>query len=238
MEVFRKEGVNLDYVKTQKESGSNFSVVVNVGAERTILVYHEKREYKLPELAETKWLYFTSLGKGHDLLHRQIPEFIKKSGAKLAFQPGSHQLREGKEGLREILEVTEVILLNKEEAAGLLGSKGEMKELLKNLASLGPKIVVITDGVNGSWSFDGKTVRLAGIFPESETVERTGAGDAYSTAFVAGLISGEEVGQAMRWGSANASSVVEHIGAREGLLTKEGMKKRLDGCPECKWEEE
>ena len=43
--------------------------------------------------------------------------------------------------------------------------------------------------------------------------------------------------EAMRWGSANAASVVEHIGAREGLLTREALEQRLVDCPECQVEE-
>ncbi|MBI2010546.1 MAG: carbohydrate kinase family protein [Candidatus Chisholmbacteria bacterium] len=237
VEVFKKEGVALDHVVTQKGSKSNFSVVVNVGTERTILVYHEKRNYNLPELGEARWVYYTSVGKGHEILHEQISAYSRKSGAKLAFQPGSYQLREGREGLKNILESTEVLLLNKEEAAEILGRKAEIAEMARGLTNLGPKIAVVTDGRKGSWTYDGAVMRMMGIIPEKEEVERTGAGDAYSTAFVAALILGEGVSEAMRWGSANASSVVEHIGAREGLLTREGIEERLRSCPECKVEE-
>ena len=123
------------------------------------------------------------------------------------------------------------------EAEEILGTQGEFQALLRGLGELGPKIVVVTDGRDGSWTFDGEVVRFCGIFPEKRFVERTGAGDAYSTGFVAGLISGVGVAEAMRWGSANAASVVEHIGAREGLLTREALEQRLVECPECQVEE-
>ena len=232
--IFEQEKVADDYIITDKGKRSNFSAVINFKGERTILVYHEDREYSLPQLGSTKWVYFTSIGKGHEKLHSQIPDYIKKSGAKLAFQPGSHQIREGKEKMKSLLKAAEMIIVNKREAEEILDKPGEVKELLRRVAELGPKIVVITDGKDGSWTYDGKVIRFAGVFPESEVVERTGAGDAYSTGFLAGLVSGVGVAEAMRWGSANGSSVVEHIGAREGLLTYEGMKKRLEGCPECK----
>lgn len=236
-EVFVKEGVVGDYVITDKGKRSNFSVVINFKGERTILVYHEDRVYDLPNLAESGWVYFTSIGKGHEKLHNEIPGYIRESGAKLAFQPGSHQIREGKEVFFPVLQVAELVLVNKQEAEEILGTQGEFQVLLRGLGALGPKMVVVTDGRDGSWTFDGEVVRFCGILPEKRFVERTGAGDAYSTGFVAGLISGVGVAEAMRWGSANAASVVEHIGARQGLLTREALEQRLVECPECQVEE-
>lgn len=236
-EIFQQEGVARDYIVTDTGKKSNFSAVINFKAERTILVYHEDRTYNLPELDKSKWVYFTSLGKGHDVLHEQIPAYIKSSGAKLAFQPGSHQIREGKERFKPILDVTEVILINKRESEEILGKTGEVPELLRGMGELGPKIVVITDGKDGSWTFDGEKIRFCPTFPEKEIKERTGAGDAYSTGFVAGLISDIGVEEAMKWGSVNGASVVEYIGAREGLLTRDAMEKRVEASPEIKVEQ-
>ena len=235
--IFDDEKVAGDYIVTDKGKRSNFSAVINFKGERTILVYHEARRYDLPKMDKTKWVYFTSIGKGHEILHEQIPAYIKESGAKLAFQPGSHQIREGKEVFRPLLDIAEVILINKREAEEILGKQGEISELLKKIGDLGPKTVVITDGKDGSWTYDGDKVRFCPIFPESEMVERTGAGDAYSTGFVAGMILNIGVEEAMRWGSVNGASVVEHIGAREGLLTRVAMEERVAKNPEIKVEE-
>ena len=150
------------------------------------------------------------------------------------FQPGSHQLRDGLEKLKPVMSATYAFIVNKEEAQKLLGKEDEVKQLLPRIYELGPKMVVITDGTNGSWSYDGQVVRFAEIIPETKFVERTGAGDAYSTGFLAALIKGLDVEMAMRWGSANGSSVVEHVGAREGLLNIDKIEERIKSCPECK----
>lgn len=226
-DIFEKEGVDTSFVVMESDKRSNLSVVLNYDSERTIFVYHEDRKYNLPPFPETKWVYYTSVAKGHDILHKQVPEFIKKSGARLAFNPGSYQLREGLEVLRPMLEVTDVLLLNREEAHFLVGGDIEdIKGLFQGLKKSGAKTVVITDGKNGSYaSFDGREVWHMGIPKDSPVVEMTGAGDAYATGFLVTTCKGRELPEAMVWGTMNATSVVQYIGAREGLLTETKMQE-------------
>lgn len=225
--VFEDEGVDTQFVVIEPDKRSNFSAVLNYGVERTIFVYHEDRKYDLPELPPSKWVYYTSVAKGHDILHKQVPDYVHSSGAKLGFNPGSYQLLEGVDKLKPILEVTDVLLLNREEAHKLVeGDIEDTKELIRKLKEAGPKIVVITDGRNGSFaSFDGREFWHVGIPEDSPVVEMTGAGDAYSTGFLAAQIQEKDLPDCMIWGTMNATSVVQYVGAREGLLTQEGMKK-------------
>lgn len=225
--IFKQENVHDDYVITDTGKRSNFSTVITFQGERTILVYHEPREYHMPQMEPTQWVYLTSIGKEHHVLHEQVLAYIHRVGAKLMFQPGSHQLREGLASLKPMLAASAGLILNKEEAQGLLQRTDEIKDLLPRLYEMGPKTVVITDGQQGSWSYDGQTIRFAEIIPEKKFVERTGAGDAYSTGFLAAVISGQDIATAMLWGSANSSSVVEYVGAREGLLTPQGIQERI-----------
>jgi len=101
--------------------------------------------------------------------------------------------------------------------------------ILKSFKSLGPKNVVITDGTNGSYALDSDSNFFHQEIVASETVETTGAGDAYAAAFFAAFISNKPIQECMRWGALNSSSVIEHIGAQEGLLTLEEMEKKLNG---------
>lgn len=105
------------------------------------------------------------------------------------------------------------------------------------LQSMGPKIVSITDGKEGSYAIDhtGKMYCI-GMFP-STVVERTGAGDAYASGFLSAIISDHVIPDAMRWGAVNASSVVAQIGAQAGLLKRESLEKKLVGFPEFKAKE-
>ena len=231
LEIFKKEKVSTDYITWDQKRGSNFSAVLNYRGERTILVFHEPREYNLPKLVLARFLYYSSLAKDHEKLHTQIPSYIKESGAKLVFNPGSHQLKEGLLVLQPILEVTSVFLVNKEEARELLDTtEQDVKRLLELLRKQGPEIVVITDNGHGSYCSDGSGAYFLDIF-RVPVKEMTGAGDAYSTGFVSALAYGKDIKEAMRWGAMNGASVIQKIGAREGLLKKDEMEKMLQENP-------
>jgi ribokinase len=223
--VLAKEKVAKDYIVFDKEKRSNLSVVLNYKAERTILVYHEHRKYSLPPaLAPAAWMYFSSLGEGHEKLHKQIPAYIKKHKVKMGFNPGSHQMNEGIVALRPILKVTEVLFVNKDEAQTLVGKSDSIQELMQRLHKEGPKIVAITDGPKGSYASDGNNIYFLDIFP-APLVERTGAGDSFATGFISALFHKKPVPEAMQWGTINSAFVIQKIGAQKGLLKKQEMEK-------------
>ncbi|MBI4122836.1 MAG: carbohydrate kinase family protein [Parcubacteria group bacterium] len=220
--VFKKEKVALDYIVWDRKHGSNFSAVLNYQAERTILVHHEHRNYVLPRLAPSKWVYLSSMGPGFEKIHGALLRYVKKHKVKMGFNPGSFQMRAGLKKLAPVIRRSAVFFVNREEAETLLKKRADIKTLLRLLYQLGPKIVVITDGPKGSYSFDGKHALFLPIFP-AKIVERTGTGDAYSTGFISALAYDYGVVEAMRWGTFNAASKIQSIGARQGLLSKSAM---------------
>ena len=233
VERLEKEGVDMDYVIQQPMAGSNFSTVINYAGERTIFTYHAPRSYEFPvHLPVTPWVYLTSMGEAFQPFYNHFVDFIhKNSTIKLAFNPGSRQLRAGIEALKPILEVTHVIYVNREEAEKLTGmddSHGADKELLTNLSSLGPKIAIITDGGNGSFVYDslGKKYYKAGVLPV-DAYERTGAGDAFGAGCIAALIKGKGFNEALLWGTVNSASVIGYTGPQKGLLKESEMPEWL-----------
>lgn len=72
---------------------------------------------------------------------------------------------------------------------------------------------------------------------KKKLVDRTGAGDAFGSGFISGLlhykvnlndlnkINPKYILEAIKLASANATSVVEHIGAQAGILTFSDYKK-------------
>ena len=220
--------VDLRYFFLDKKTSTNYSVVINIGAERTILVYHVKREYKLPKFDKAKWVYLTSMGHGCEKILPDLEKYIKKNNVKLGFNPGTHQLNYGADKLKNLLKLTEIIFLNKEEVQQFTKINSEdIKVLLKKLKALGPKIAVLTDGPKGAYCYDGKTFLKCNIF-DVPVVERTGCGDSFSTAFVAAVHNGENLKEALRWGTANSASVIQFVGPHAGLLDMKGMKQYLN----------
>lgn len=231
--ALKREGVDQRYIERDPKRGTNFSAVLNVNTERTILVFHEDRDYKLPNLAKTKWIYFSSVGKGHESLQQEIIDHVKKHNIRLGINPGTYQMKMGLEKLQPLFDVAEVLLVNKEEAERLIGKNGAIENLTKKLHETGPRIVVVTDGPNGAYCYDGNHLYHQEIY-DTPVVERTGAGDSFSTGFISAIAYGNDIKEAMRWGVFNAASVVQAIGAQKKLLTKEEMQEFLDDHPEVK----
>jgi ribokinase len=209
-------------------------MVISVSGERTILVYHAPRQYELPgDLPAARWLYLTSMAKGSESILTKLATYLGANGTKLAFQPGTYQLRQGPGIAHDILGQVEFIIMNKEEAQLYTGqNEADAPALLDHLHALGPKIAVVTDATKGSYAFDGTKRWYLGTRPEIPRIEATGAGDAYASAFAVALLEGESIPQAMRWGTMNAESVIQKIGPQAGILTKQQLRDELDRNPE------
>lgn len=232
MDKLKEEGVDLRYVSVNKGMESNMSTVISFQGERTILVYHQAWKYNLPDLDRTKWVYFTSLSASftQSNLISQLEQYLQRIGVKVLYNPGTYQMKAGVKKNPRLLSLTEVLIVNMEEAKRILTGRDDAdipaKKLLKQITDLGPKMAVITDGLKGSYGYDGEKFYFLDIFP-AETVERTGAGDAYATGLLAGLFYGQGLAEAMRWGAANGAAVVEQIGPEAGLLTYEKMQNKV-----------
>lgn len=233
MQHFKDEGIDTALIEQLPGAESHRSTVISVNGERTILVYHAPRTYHFPaDLASAHWVYLTSMAKGSETLLPDLAEYVTRTGAKLAFQPGTFQLRLGSDAAADLLKVTEVILMNVQEAELYTGHKNaSISELVQALHALGPKIAVVTDATKGSYVSDGTTIWHLGTRPEIPRIEATGAGDAFSSAFVVALYEGQPIPEAMRWGTLNAESVIQKIGPQAGILTKTELKEELARCP-------
>jgi ribokinase len=224
-------GVATNFVTIDHARGTNYSTVINFKGERTILVYHEPRDYRFPEaLPAATWAYYTSLAAGSEVLHAPLLAWVRQHGVKLLFQPGTFQLKMGKEAIAPLIGASEITIMNKEEAERIVGEGNDMGALLAGLRALGAKTAVITDGPKGSCVDDGTQRLSLGIY-DVPAVERTGCGDAYATGLMAALSQGLPMSEAMRWGTVNSASVLGHVGPQKGLLTRAQMDEWLQKYP-------
>ncbi|MCL5439174.1 MAG: carbohydrate kinase family protein [Patescibacteria group bacterium] len=229
----KNENVSEEFVR--KVSGiSSFSVGINYKGERTLFVEHVQRKNNFDfSNIDTEWVYLTSLGKEWKDAYKKTLDFVQNKNLRFAFNPGTLQLKEGYSSISEILKKTDVLFLNKEESIKLLYGINnseqidDIDELLVNLQALGSKIVVITDGINGSFCIDEDKKTYSREIIDVKVMNKTGAGDAYTSGFIAALISGKTVKDAMEWGTLNATAVIGKIGAQVGLLKKTEMEEKL-----------
>lgn len=236
LEALRREGVSTELVKIHENKKTNYHYVLRYGAERTILIKHETYPYLLPDFGTPpRYLYFSSIGENGVDFHHTIAEYVKKHPeTKLVFQPGTFQIRLGYKSLKDLYGVTEIFFCNKEEAQIILDTKDkDIPTLLHAVKKLGPKLPVITDGPKGAYVLDEQdTVWHMPMYPDpKEPVDRTGAGDSFSSTFTAAIALGLTPAEALTWGPINSMSVVQYIGAQEGLLTKEKLEEYLANAP-------
>jgi len=233
--TFKKEGVDTAYVAVNDGIPTNHHYVLWYEAERTILIRHENYPYLIPEdLPPPQWLYLSSTGEQSEAFHIELATWLASHPeTKLAFQPGTYQMKMGKEKLAALYAATEVVAVNKEEAERILElGETDIKTLLVEMHALGPKTVLITDGPNGAFAYDGAEMLKVPMYPDPKApLDRTGAGDAMTSTVVAALALGKSLREALLWGPVNSMSVVQNVGAQKGLLTREALEQYLAEAP-------
>lgn len=236
--ALNKKGVDTRFMRINPGKKSNYHYVLWYKEERTILINHEKYEYHWPRLRKNeipKWIYFSSIGKEALEFHDELADWLEENpDVKLAFQPGTFQLEIGAERLKRLYARSEAVIMNREEAVIVTGGDhGNIHDLIDKLHGLGAKIVCVTDGPDGAYASDGANRFKMPPYPDpSPPKERTGAGDAFTSTFVASLIRGNSIEGALQQAPINSMNVVQYVGAQEGLLSYERIEELLVKAPE------
>lgn len=238
LERMKEEGVDSRYIVTDPKGRSSFSVVLNYKGDKTILAAHEPYHYRLPKFPKTSWVYVCELGTHYTDLYRRLVHELKVDHLKLAMNPGAVQIEEQKSVLYELMKKSELLFLNVGEARTLTKLRGSTKipQILTAAWHLNRKQIVITDGKNGAYSFDGKEMLFVPVFP-GKRVESTGAGDSFATGVLAAIFRDLPLREGLRWGAVNAASVVSTVGPQAGLLSHTEIQNRLKKHPTFKVKE-
>jgi ribokinase len=226
----RKDKVHTSLVK-QEKGIAGYSVILDAkGHDRTILVYKGANDdLKTSDVRwrnlRTRWFYFSSMvGTSYKTLEK-IAMFADKKGMKIAFNPSAYIAKKGKRFLYNILLRTDMLILNDEEADYIVGTK-HVDNALKKLTKLGPKTVVITMGRKGARCLHNN--KIYKIRPHKiKIVEATGAGDAFASTFLAGMIKTDDAQFSLKLALANAESVIMHYGAKNKLLKWNELIKKV-----------
>ena len=227
IDAFKERGVATEYIGVHDGIKTNYHYILQFGAERTILIKHEEYPYKLPAFSEAPhWFYVSSLPESTLEYQLDIAKYAKANGVKLAFQPGTFQLKLGVEKMKEMYEGSEIFFCNKEEAQLILNTKeGDMKKLLEGVQALGVKIPVITDGRNGAAILEESGAYHIPMYPDpAPPVSRTGAGDTTASTCVAYVIKGMAPKDALMRGMINSAIAIQSVHAQLGTLTHEQIE--------------
>lgn len=232
LEEMRREGVDTGMmVQEPNEETGISSIMVSGDGGRSVAVYRgasrmlTKEDIEWDEL-RPEWLYISSLG-GEMALMEGLIGHAKTYGIKVAVNPGKTEISQaGDWGGLNLFEGVEVIILNRQEASALSGLDFTNDEVWRGEHCFkGLRATVITNGRNGGRvCYEGKCVWYEA--DSVETIEETGAGDAFGSGFVAALMKGHGVEEAILWAKRQAASVVQNMGAKRGLLSLESIQSK------------
>ncbi len=240
----KAEGIDVSYAQIDLKTPTAYSVIfLTQSGERTILSYkgagENISEKEIPwDKLKTRWLYLNSLGGNLNLLKKAL-KFASENQIFVAANPGGGELENLKKH-KELLKYFDVFIVNQEEASYLTDIPYQKeKEMFKKLDELIQGLVVMTKGPEGVTVSNGEILWQAGVYPEKRIVDRTGAGDAFASGFISvfahekikeegfrSIFPIEKIELAIKVGSANATSVVEYVGAKTGILKKRQISEK------------
>ncbi len=250
-------GVDISNIVKTKQFQTGFSIILtSFQGDRTVLAHRganaqlEASDINFKAIKDSKWLYLAPLNGNSTKILDELADYADKHDVKLAVNFGTSSIKQGKKHLSNVLKTADVVILNKDEASMLTGIevRPDTKEekysnelihpdiikMLKEINEKKSKITIITDGKNGAYAFDSKQFYHCCEFP-AKVVSTLGAGDAFSSTFVASLQkTNNDIQKSLKYASVAAASVVEKYGAQSGFISFNEIEKRLNANPDFK----
>lgn len=245
--------LNLSNIRFDEKVGTASSFVVpSLKGDRTVFAYRGANAHLLDDdlpLAQIKaadFLYITSLSKGSAAHLPAIVAEAKKHQVKVAINPGVSQLKKGSSDLQESLSGIDTLILNQEEAQtfmiSMLQDEGlsegsfalgyfNLKEFFKKVLSLGPQVVVVTNGGEGVHVATQDHLYFHKA-PKVKIVNTLGAGDAFGSGFTGAYYHSGDIAHAIRAGVVNSASVIQYPDAKQGLLSSAESALKLKALEE------
>jgi sugar/nucleoside kinase (ribokinase family) len=175
---------------------------------------------------------FLMLGNLMPKLQKSVIEQLRERPKLIVLDTMNFWMESALDDLKEVLTMTDVLLVNDSEAREL-SHEFSLVKAAKKILTMGPKYLIIKKGEHGALLFHGDQVFYAPALPLEDVFDPTGAGDTFAGGFIGHLaktkdISFENMKTAIIIGSAMASFCVEKFGTeRLKEISKEDIDKRL-----------
>ena len=255
LEVLQKSTLNLSNIIQDKTVSTGFSIILlSFQGDRTVLAQRganatlKKSEINFDAIKQAKLLYIAPLSGESNKVLTSIVDFANENGVKVCFNAGTTSIKRGFEYIKKIIDNSQIVVMNKDEASMCTkiqvrpDSKTEkfseelihvdIKEMLKKLKINKEQIIVITDGKDGAYAYNGKDFYQCSNFP-AKVVSTLGAGDSFASTFCGALErTNQDIGKSLMYASINSASVVSNFGASEGFLTFEEIENKLKEQPD------
>ncbi len=186
------KGVDLAQVKSGNASGICL-VVLDKCRDRALVVQPNANDdlsfadMNIPYLADSRYLHLSAfVGDGPFAAQRRLMEVLPHR-VKVSLDPGELYARRGREALLPLIKRSAIVFATEHEICMLTGTS-DYRAGCKEIASLGPEIIVCKRGEQGASLFSRQEEAEFRPQAETEVVDNTGAGDVYNAGFLAGLL--------------------------------------------------
>lgn len=259
LESFKNKDVDLSNIIQDAAISTGFSIIlVSFQGDRTVLAHRganaqiKKSDINFDAIKKAKLVYIAPLNGNSTKVLDDIVNFAKDNDVKVCFNAGSSSIKRGFNYIKKILENAHIVVMNKEEAAMATQIQvrpdtrdekfseelihTDIKKMFEKLKVRDYQIIVITDGGNGAYAFDGNKYYYCPVF-DGRVVSTLGAGDAFASTFCAALgRTKTDIGKSLMYASVNSAGVVSEFGATQGLLTFEQIEEKLKTNPDYKYQ--
>ncbi|HOI60032.1 MAG TPA: carbohydrate kinase family protein [Candidatus Pacearchaeota archaeon] len=220
IERLKKVKIDTKLIQKTDKASTNCSIIYNIlGEDRTIMNYRGASEYlNNIKFKKSKWYYIAPLSGKIAKLTQDIVDFAHDNNIKIAFNPGNSQLTLPQKKLQKIINKVDVLILNQEEASILTKiDYNEEEKIIERLKDIHKGITVMTKGDRGVTIINDNNIYKKAS-KAVKAIDKTGAGDAFGSAFVSGLIKFNDIQKAMDLGLRNSISCIKKQGSTNGLL--------------------
>jgi len=234
--------VAIDDVVLEKGYASDLSAIIvdKRSADRIIFsnqTANQRLVFNPQKINVPEWIFIGDLSGEWQENVDKIISFSKQKDIKIAFNPRQKTIHDDVQKIIETIAACDLFIVNKDEAIEIVSAAREEKNndsindekyLITELKNLGAKAVALTDGIRGAWGLDGVELLYVPALTHEDTVDSTGAGDAFTSGFIAARVKGKNLATALQWGIANSSNSIREYGGQKGLLDEKGIVSMAD----------
>ncbi|MHA1688864.1 MAG: carbohydrate kinase family protein [Promethearchaeota archaeon] len=240
LEDFKKENVNLAFIKYSTEHGTGSAyVALDKKGDRRIYAHSGAANYLSAEdiveqeILTSKIIYLSSL--------KNLAPFIaaarigQSHGLPVILNPGMLIIEQGFDAIRELLEKIDIFILSLREFGTLMRLEhrelkdSEIKKAaISSLLSLGMRYVIITMGDKGANVINDANIERVPAVKVPKVVDTTGAGDSFSAGFMYQFSKDmsydfQKIKKCVELGNFVAAKCIQEVGARNGLPSREDL---------------
>ncbi|MFX1449904.1 MAG: carbohydrate kinase family protein [Promethearchaeota archaeon] len=226
---FKNENVNTDGIVFTDKIGTGICYAAVSGAERKLYAFSgaanilQPKEIRKEIITSSRLIHLASLKNIEPL--EKAAEIAKELQIQVSLNPGALIADQGLKKIQRLISLTDIYISPQDELIKLM-EVDSLQDALKTLFNIGPKIAAITLGSKGSLIADKKKEYKIPPY-DVKPLDTTGAGDAFSAGFITGILNNQKLEICGKMGNAVAAIKIQHIGAREGLPTKDRLDKFL-----------